>query len=747
MKMSYLIRLLLRILYRVRVLGDLAPFGQADRLLIVADHHSRLDAIVLALFLPHDPVVIVPPDETVSRLGRWLLSHIRHEILDLNNPLSMKRVLRLLRTGRPVVVFPEGRIVENGAVMKIYPVPALAALKSGASVLPAHVQGAAQWLSRSGSASWLRRWLPAITLRVFSATRIDGGAAGSARQRRAFATRRLAAVMQAMAVQSHPCKPLFECFLDAVSAHGRKTLLMEDQGEKPYSYGDILRMSLALSRLLRRCTTDRENVGVLLPNMVSAVAVVMALSAARRVPAMFNYSAGPLAAQSARVAAGVRTVITSRRFIEQAHLQPLLDVLQGCAVIYIEDLRAQLGFGDKFWLIAFALRMPRLAIAKQSTLDPAVVLFTSGTEDQPKGVVLSHRAIVTNVAQIRAVFDFSPADKVLNPLPLYHAYSFTAGVMLPLITGTRVNLFISPLRYRAIPEIAYKRDCTILFGTSTFLSFYARYANPMDFSRLRHVISGGEKLSAEVARVWMEKFGVRIMEGYGSTECAPVISLATPAAFRHGTVGTLLPAIEHQIEPVEGIEKGGVLHVRGPNLMLGYYRCQNPGVIEAPKSSIGEGWYDTGDVIDIDHEGLLTISGRVKRFAKIAGEMMSLDMIEHVARQASADFHHAAMLTMQESGGETTVLFTTDPWLTRSRLLNAARQLGTHDLSVARRLVLLKELPLLRSGKIDYVALKSLIEGDEVKRLLAAAMTDGAAGSATSRRRAVRIYSRIKTAP
>jgi acyl-[acyl-carrier-protein]-phospholipid O-acyltransferase/long-chain-fatty-acid--[acyl-carrier-protein] ligase len=716
--MSYLIRLLLRLLYRVRVLGDLAPFGHADRLLIVADHHSRLDAIVLALFLPRDPVVIVPPEETVSRLSRWLLSHIRHEILDLNNPLSMKRVLRLLRAGRPVVLFPEGRIVENGAVMKIYPVPALVALKSGASVLPARVQGAGQWLSRSGSASWL----PAITLRVFSPTRIDGGAAGSARRRRAFATRRLAAIMQAMAVQSHPCKPLFECFLDAVSAHGRKTLLMEDQGEKPYSYGDILRMSLALSRLLRRCTADRENVGVLLPNMVSAVAVVMALSAARRVPAIFNYSAGPLAVESARVAAGVRTVITSRRFIEQAHLQPLLDVLPGCTVIYLEDLRARFGFGDKFWLIAFALRMPRLAIAKQSTLDPAVVLFTSGTEDRPKGVVLSHHAIVANVAQIRAVFDFSPADKVLNPLPLYHAYSFTAGVMLPLITGTRVNLFISPLRYRAIPEIAYKRDCTILFGTSTFLSFYARYANPMDFSRLRHVISGGEKLSAEVARVWMEKFGVRIMEGYGSTECAPVISLATPAAFRRGAVGTFLPAVEHQIEPVEGIEKGGVLHVRGPNLMLGYYRYQNPGVIEAPKSSVGEGWYDTGDVVDIDHDGLLSISGRVKRFAKIAGEMVSLDMIEHVAREASPDFHHAAVLNVQDFGGETTVLFTTDPWLTRSRLLEAARQLGTHDLSVARRLVLLKELPVLGSGKIDYVALKSLIEGDAVKRLLAAAM-------------------------
>ncbi len=725
--MRWLIRLLLRVLLRLQVLGDLAPFWHADRLLIVSNHHSRLDAVVLGLFLPRHPVVIVPSDEPPVWYVRMMLAYVPHEILDLHNAASMKRVLRLLRAGRPVVLFPEGRLVNSGAVMKIYPVPALVALKSGASVVPVHVEGASQWFSRSGSTSALTRWLPGVTLRVLSATRINGGAAGSARRRRAHATRRLGAIMQAMAVQSHACKPLFECFLDAVAAHGRKTLLMEDHGPSPYSYGQILRMSLALSRLLGRHTTERENVGVLLPNTVGAVAVLMGLSAARRVPAIFNYSAGPLAVESARVAAGVRTVVTSRKFIEQAHLQALLDALPGCTLIFVEDLKRDFGALDKLWLFAFAMRFPRLAIARQSTLDPAVVLFTSGSEDRPKGVALSHRAIVANIAQIRAVFDFSPADKVLNPLPLYHAYSFTAGVMLSLLTGTRLMLFISPLRYRAIPEIAYKRDCTILFGTSTFLSFYARHAHPMDFVRLRHVISGGEKLSAEVARVWMEKFGVRIMEGYGTTECAPVIALATPASFRRGAVGSFLPGIEHHIEPMDGVTNGGVLHVRGPNLMLGYYRYQNPGVIEAPKSSVGEGWYDTGDVVDLDADGLVSITGRVRRFAKIAGEMVSLDMIEHVAREASPEFHHAAVLNVQDFGGETTVLFTTDQRLTRGRLLEAAKALGTHDLSVARRLVALQSLPLLGSGKIDYVALKSLIEGDAVKRLLAAAMLNSAA--------------------
>jgi acyl-[acyl-carrier-protein]-phospholipid O-acyltransferase/long-chain-fatty-acid--[acyl-carrier-protein] ligase len=718
--MRFLLRSIARLLFRVRVVGDLAPFGHADRLLLVANHHSRVDAVLLALFLPRTPVIVVPPEETRSRLMRWLLGHVDHEVHDLNNPLSMKPLLRLLRGGRPVVLFPEGRIARNAAVMKVYPVAALIALKSGAAVLPVHVEGAGQWFSRSGSTSFMRRLLPSVTVRVFSPTRIDGGAAGSARRRRAFATRRLTAIMQTMALQSHACKPLFECFLDAVAAHGRAAVLMEDQNEEPQTYGQMLRMSLALSRLLKRFTSEGENVGVLLPNVVPAVGVVMGLSASGRVPAIFNYTAGPLGVESARVAAGVRTVIASRKFIEQAHLHSLLDALAGCNIIYLEDLRSRFGWRDKLWLIGFALHFPRLVIARQSTLDPAVVLFTSGSEDRPKGVVLSHHAIVANVAQMRAVFDFSPEDKILNPLPLYHAYSFTAGVMLPLITGTRLYLFISPLRYRAIPEIAYRRDCTVLFGTSTFLSFYARYANPMDFCRLRYVISGGEKLSPEVSRVWMEKFGLRILEGYGSTECAPVISLATPSAYRRGAVGRFLPGIDYQIEPMDGIDKGGVLHIRGPNLMLGYYRYANPGVIEAPKSSVGEGWYDTGDVVEVDHDGMLSISGRVKRFAKIAGEMVSLDMIEHVAREASPEHHHAAVLTLEDFGGESTVLITTDAQLTRAQLLVAVKELGTHDLSVARRIVPLREIPLLASGKVDYVGLKSLIEGDAVRKLLAA---------------------------
>ncbi|HWQ38851.1 MAG TPA: AMP-binding protein [Burkholderiales bacterium] len=704
----------------MRVRGDLTPFKHNNRLLVVSNHLLRLDALLLGLFLPREPVIVVPPEEARSRWWRAVLRLVDHEALDVNNPRTIKRVLRLLRTGRPVVLYPEGRINAGDGVMKVYPVAALIALKSGAPVVPVRVEADGRGLARSTRPPLL----PSVSLSVLPPARIDGGTAAHGRRRRAFATCRLADIMQSMWLHSHSSKPIFECFLDAIAVHGRRRLLMEDHNEEPKSYGDLLKGSLAISRWIRRHTAPGENVGLLLPNVIASVCAVMGVSAAGRVPAIFNYTSGALGVQSAAVAARVRNVVTSRKFIEQAKLESLVQALADWNLLYLEDIRSEFGLADKLWLVLFALRFPRLVIARQSNLDPAVVLFTSGSEDRPKGVVLSHHAVVANVAQLRAVFDFTVEDKVLNPLPIYHAYSFTAGMLLSLITGTRLLLYISPLRYRAIPEIAYRRDCTILFGTSTFLSYYARHASPMDFRRLRYVISGGEKLAPEVARAWMEKFGLRIYEGYGATEAAPVIALATPGSVRRGSVGRFLPGVDYRLEPFDGIREGGVLHIRGPNLMLGYYRYTNPGLLEPPRSSFGEGWYNTGDVVEVDGDGFVRICGRVKRFAKIAGEMISLDVIEQVARKASPDHHHAAILRAQDFSGETTVLFTTDPQLSRARLADAARALGAHDLSVARRIVHVPEMPLLATGKTDYVGLQALLEGDTYKRLLAAAGAD-----------------------
>lgn len=706
--MRAVLRLALGTLFRVEVRGAAAVVAAPGPLLAVARHRSALDVLLLGVLLSERWTIIVPPADARVRWVHWALRWLPHEVLDVGNAAALKPLLKRLKSGEALIVFPEARTSPTAALGKVYPVPALAAVRSGAPVAVLHVVDDAANTRRSMLGRLLCRLRGGIALHVCTAQRLEVHSSGPARERRVRATRALTAAMQEAALAAQSYRSLFEHFLTACIQHGRGAELIEDEKQGTQSYGGVLRGSLALVRLARSITRPGERVGVLLPNVTATVQTVLGLSGAGCVPVMLNYSGGANAAILARAAAGVRTVISSRAFVEQARLRPILDALPGCDILYLEDLRSRFRLADKLWLLAFAMRLPQRAIARPSATEPAVVLLTSGSDGEPKAVVLSHRAIIANVMQIRAVMPFTPEDKILNPLPLYHAYSFTAGMVLPLLTGTRVRLYLSPLHYRAIPDIAYRSDCTVLFGTSTFLSYYASYAHTADFGRLRYVISGGEKLAPEVARVWLEKFGVRIYEGYGCTECAPVISLATRDAFRPGTVGRLLPGIDHRIEPIPGIGLGGLLHVRGPNVMLGHYSSAQPGVLQPCRSTQGPGWHATGDIVEIDEDGFVVIHGRMRRFAKIAGEMISLDQVEEIARAASPAHHHAAVLKMEDYGGETTVLFTTDPGLDRIALQKAARACGARDFAVARHVVMLRALPMLASGKTDYASLNRL---------------------------------------
>lgn len=703
-------------LYRVRVIGDMAPLERERRVLVVANCPSWFASLIPGLFLPRHPLLVLPPGGPRNLFARMLLRQFDHVVSDMDDPPLAKLLLRTVRAGRPVVMFPEGRINDGLSVTKVYPLASLIAARSGAAVVPVGIATTTRALP------WSRhvRVITGVTLRVLEPTWIDRKERASRRQR-VDSVRQMTGIMQKIALATFVRKPIFETFLNAIEKYGRSHPILEDHDRQGRNYGQILRGSMAISRWVRRYTAKGENVGVLLPNVIPSVCAVLGLSASARVPAIFNFSAGAAAVNSASVAAGVRTVITSRSFVAQAQLEPVLEALGHCRILYLEELRSHFGFLDKAWLIAFACRFPRAAIVRPEMSDPAVVLFTSGSEDRPKGVVLSHSAVLSNVAQISAVFGFSPRDRIFNPLPIYHAYSFTAGVLLSLVTGTAMFLYVSPLRYRVIPELVYRTECTVLFGTSTFLSYYEQNAVPMDFRSLRCVIAGGERLSDAVAKAWQSRFGLRIYEGYGTTEAAPVISLSTNENFRDGRVGCFMPGLDHEIRPVEGVERGGVLHIKGPNIMLGYYRFQYPGVIEPPHSSVGAGWYDTGDIVDVDDDGMVSIVGRVRRFAKIAGEMVSLDAVERLAYIAAPEHRHAAVALFQKDGAETTVLFTTDESLERHALLAAARSSGAHELAAARKLVRIDELPLLATGKTDYVALNSLIREDTYGRLIAAA--------------------------
>jgi acyl-[acyl-carrier-protein]-phospholipid O-acyltransferase/long-chain-fatty-acid--[acyl-carrier-protein] ligase len=704
-----LLRGLARLLFRVDIQLRQADFSQ-PRLLVVANHESFLDGLLIGLFLPIDPVFVVHTGIANNFWFRILLSQVDYLAVDPTSPMAMKKVIRLIESGRPVVIFPEGRITQTGSLMKVYDGPAFVAAKTGATVIPVRLDGAARSYFSRLSGKYPKELFPKIRLTVLPERHFPMPDAPTAKLRRRKSGEAMRRLMQEMIFASRPQQTLYTALCDAAEIFGGRRRLLEDVKQIEYSYNDLLKMALILGRQIERVSAPDERIGLLLPNLAATLGLIFGLSARRRVPAMLNYTAGGEAMQSACVAAEIRTIVTSRAFVEQAKLSEKLAGLRGVQLLYLEDIRARIGFADKLWLVAWAIHWPRAFELPTSPEDAAVVLFTSGSEGQPKGVVLPHRAILANIAQIRAVIDFSVDDKVLNALPIFHSFGLTAGALLPVLTGASLFLYPSPLHYRIIPELAYDRSCTVLFGTSTFLGNYAKFAHPYDFYRLRYVVAGAEKLSEAVRGLWFEKFGVRIFEGYGATETAPVLAVNTPMAYKTGTVGNLLPGIEHRLQAVPGIANGGLLHVRGPNVMAGYLKADRPGVLQPPVSEVGDGWYETGDIVECDEEGFIKIVGRVKRFAKIAGEMVSLEVVEKLATATSPALVHAASSQPDAGKGEALVLFTTDGALSRELLAAKARDLGMPELAVPRKIQRVDALPLLGTGKIDYVTLKRLAE-------------------------------------
>jgi acyl-[acyl-carrier-protein]-phospholipid O-acyltransferase/long-chain-fatty-acid--[acyl-carrier-protein] ligase len=445
---------------------------------------------------------------------------------------------------------------------------------------------------------------------------------------------------------------------------------------------------------------------VMLPNANGAAATLLGMMSAGRVPAMINFTAGATNILAACTAAEVRTIVTSRGFVERARLEKLVETLaETVHIIYLEDLRGTVSIGDKIR----ALLAYRHALVTRNADKPAAILFTSGSEGTPKGVVLSHRNMLCNAAQAAARIDFGRTDKVFNTLPVFHAFGMTVGLVLPLVSGVPVFLYPSPLHYRIVPELVYGANATILFGTDTFLSGYARAAHPYDFRSVRYVLAGAEPVKEATRRLWAEKFGLRILEGYGVTETAPALALNTPMFNRFGTVGRLLPGIEARLEPVPGIEEGGRLYVRGPNVMLGYLKADRPGVLTPPE----EGWHDTGDIVTIDRDGFVTIRGRAKRFAKIGGEMISLAAVENLASELWPNAQSAVITEPDPRRGERLVLVTEKEDATRAAFQAYAKSKGAPDLMAPAEVMVVDKLPVLGSGKADLVGVARLVVGRE----------------------------------
>jgi len=702
-----LVRFILQLLFRVEVEGMENYKKAGNRVMIVANHTSFLDAVLLAIFLPRRLTFAI----NTQMAKKWWISPFGKIVqffpMDPVNPLSIKSFIKYLEQDKHSVIFPEGRITVTGTLMKIYDGPGLIALKTGAMVLPVRIDGAQYSLFSRLKGIERRQFFPKIKLTILAPRVIELDDSFVGRSRRAEAGKILKKIMTDMIYStSNNHTTIMDKLLCAREIHGSGRVVLEDVERQPMNYRQLMLKSSVLSRLMEKQTQANEIVGLLLPNTNANVLSFLALQSIARIPAMLNYTAGYKGLLSAIETAQIKTVYTSRRFIRLGKLGDLTALLkEQVNIIYLEDLRKGITWQDKAYGILCSM-MPKLFYASQwqsvQPDDPAVVLFTSGSEGVPKGVVLSHKNIISNTIQLGTKIDFNKNDIILNALPLFHSFGLSTATLVALLNGMKVFLYPSPLHYRIIPEVAYDINATMLFGTNTFLKGYAKFAHNYDFYSIRYVCAGAEAVQKETRDTYAEKFGLRILEGYGATETSPVISMNTAIDYKTGTVGTMLPGMEYQLKAVPGIEEGGQLFVKGPNIMKGYLRNEKPGILEAPESEMGKGWYDTGDIVDIDADGFIAIKGRVKRFAKIGGEMVSLSMVEEMAAQCWPEDLHAAVSLPDSAKGEQVVLITTRQEPQRKELSVFAKENKLGELNVPRQIMNVEKLPLLGTGKIDY---------------------------------------------
>jgi acyl-[acyl-carrier-protein]-phospholipid O-acyltransferase/long-chain-fatty-acid--[acyl-carrier-protein] ligase len=697
--------ILFRAIYRVEIHGVDNLLHAGPNPIIALNHTSFLDAALAMSLLPKDPVFAIDSEMAKKWWVKPFLRFTRALPIDPTKPMATRTLINAVKGGDPLIIFPEGRLTVTGSLMKVYDGAGLIADKTDAFVVPVRLEGLdATPFTRLSKTQVRRRWFPKVKVTMLEPVKLSVDPALKGKHRRLAAGAALYGIMSDLVYRTTSIeRTVPEALVEAAEIHGMGRVAVEDPVSGALTYRKLLMGARILGEKLMAFAPEGKPVGLMLPNANGTVVTLMALMSAGRVPAMINFTAGVANVLAACKAAKIDTILTSRTFIEKGRLDNLIAGLSPAVkIVYLDDIRPTITIGDKLR----GLWNAKKPLVKRKPGDWAAILFTSGSEGTPKGVVLSHRNMMANTAQAAARIDFGRQDKVFNVLPVFHSFGLTVGLILPLVSGVRIYLYPSPLHYRIVPELVYGVNATIMFGTDTFLNGYARAAHAYDFRSLRYILAGAEPVKESTRRTYLEKFGLRILEGYGVTETAPALALNTPMFNKFGTVGRILPGMEARLDKVEGVDEGGRLFVRGPNVMLGYLRVENPGVLEPPT----EGWHDTGDIVTIDTQGFVTIKGRAKRFAKIAGEMVSFAAVEAIAGELWPDSLSAVGAVPDARKGERLILVTNKAGATRSEFQAFARSHGATELMMPSEVVPVEKLPVLGTGKIDNVSVTKLIK-------------------------------------
>ena len=703
--------------FSVKVKGE---YQAAPNSVIIANRTSIIDVLLLSVFLPERLTIALHPRLFKKLRVKTLFLFADVLPIDPAHPFTTKALIQAIRSGKRCVIFPQESSTDIEHSLKVFDGPGFIIQKSGAPVLPIRIEGAEHSIFSINKSKSIIRLFPKITLHILSPQRLIQSEVGPV-NRHAVSTRLFRLISDMTFANSFKQQSLFSALIEGAEIGIKNNSKIEDVNRTPLTYRQFLARCFILGRQFKKQTTAGEYVGVMMPTTTAGMITFFALQAYRRIPAMLNFSMGFYNILSACTTAQIKTIYTSKQFVATIKLEPLIDELKkaGIKVYYLEEFKQSVHLGNKLaglfkgLIPGIAYKLIGKPINPEQT---GLVLFTSGSEGMPKGVLLSHANLLANCCQLKSRVDFSLRDIFFNALPIFHCFGLTAGSILPLVSGIKCFFYPSPLHYKIIPGLVYQTAATIMFGTDTFLTGYARAAHTHDFSSVRYIFAGAEKVKPETIRYWNEHFGVRIYEGYGATEASPVISLNCPLAASFGTVGMLLPSMTSRIKPVDGIAQGGRLFLRGPNVMKGYIDPQNPGAIIPPE----QGWHDTGDIVTMDNDGFITIAGRAKRFAKIAGEMVSLTLVEGIAASLWPELLHAAITKKCPRKGEQVLLFSEAAQADKTAFIKKIKEQGYPELLLPAHIYPAAKIPILPSGKIDYIRLEQStdaeIEQSTVKR-------------------------------
>ena len=490
---------------------------------------------------------------------------------------------------------------------------------------------------------------------------------------------------------------------------------MKDSTGTEDSYFSLLMKIILLSKLIKSPIKSQQRIGLLLPNTNVGAIMFFSLQLLSVTPCMLNYTTGFAKLRDCLRLAKIKTVITSKKFIEKANLnQQINDLRVDYQIVYLEELSEKVNLFLKIesFFCLIKLLVNSKCMNENIKTQEACILFTTGSESAPKGVPLTQNNLIANYCQTQHLLENQIKDKVLNVLPFFHSFGLMAGLILPILKGTKIFQYPNPLHYKEIVKVCREEQISILWGTPTFLKGYAEYAEKEDFKWLDYVVSGAEKLPKDIRELWIKKFNITILEGYGATEASPVISVNSKYSNKRGTVGRILPLIDFTLRPVDGIKEGKELLVKGPNIMKGYLGSTKSAELISTHSgrvisedvsySKNNSWYETGDLVKIDKAGYLTILGRIKRFAKLGGEMVSLGEVEEVAAKIWPFDHHAAISVTISNNLETIVLFTTKKDPERKEIFDFVKQNNLSNLVIPKMIEFIEKIPIFGSGKTDY---------------------------------------------